>query len=332
MKKLVERGRVFLPWISLATGIGTGVIMDRRPERAPLIAIAAGVGWFVLSGGLLAGKLITNRLEKRRELAERLVAFSHFAGMQSITQLCIFFSFPFYVRAASLRLDHAVFLGLVALAGAVSLWDPLYEWVLARPWARAFTQAFATFSGLNCVLPILGLSNRASLYVSAAATVVGSPLIASVGRRIKEGVSRPLLLQLAAASAIPFLLVAGAASAIPPAPLRLTESAIGTQIRDKSVLDPSTSFERVPAQLVCFTSIRAPRGLRDQLLHVWRHGRSVRDRVVLDVVGGREAGYRTWSIKQNLGAEPDGKWSCTVETASGQVLGRASVRIGPTDP
>jgi hypothetical protein len=321
--KWMARGRKALPWASFAVGLITGTIMDRRPERAPFVALAAGIGWFAVSAILIAGKVIVPRLDRRRALAEKLIEFSHYSGLQTITQLCVFFSFPFYLQAASLRVDHAIFLVLLAAVAFVSLWDPLYEAVLARTWARAPVQAFATFAGLNCALPILGLSNRVSLYASAFFTVAGSPLIAAwTKKRMK--------LQLAAGAVIPFLLLIGASSAVPPAPLGLTESKIGTRIEGKQLVDATETFAAPPAQLACFTAVRAPRGLRDKLLHVWRQNGIEVDRVPLEVVGGREGGYRTWSIKKKLGKDPHGRWTCTVETAIGQVLGRAAATIdGP---
>lgn len=327
MRRL-ERLRPLLPWGSLILGIVTGAIMDRSPERAPLVAIAAGAGWFAVSGVLIGGKLLAKRLERRRDLARKLTDFSHFVGMQSLTQLCVFFSLPFYARAASLTAGHAVFLFLLGAVGAVSLWDPLYDAVLKRPLTRAPVQAFATFAGLNCVLPVLGLSNRSSLYAAAAWTFLSSPLLAALGRRTDETKRRTRLLQAAAAALIPALLLIGASSAIPPAPLRLTSKGIGTRIEDKNLVDPTEVFEGAPEGLVCFTAVAAPRGLRDELLHVWRLNGSVRDRIRLEVVGGRDAGYRTWSKKENLGADPSGRWSCTVETVTGQVVGRARVRVG----
>lgn len=323
----LERFRALLPWGSLILGIVTGVIMDRSPERAPLVAVAAGVGWFAISGILIGGKLVAERLERRRQLAHKLADFSHFVGMQSLTQLCVFFSLPFYARAASLTLGHAIFLVLLGAVGAVSLWDPLYEAVLKRPVTRAPVQAFATFAGLNCVLPVIGLSNRSSLYVAAAWTFLSSPLLAALGRRSQDAKGRTRLLQAGAAALIPGLLLIGASAAIPPAPLRLTEKGIGSTVTDRALVDPTETFEGAPEALVCFSAIAAPRGLRDELIHVWRQNGAVRDRIPLEVVGGRDAGYRTWSKKRNLGADPFGKWTCTVETTTGQVVGRARARI-----
>ena len=55
--------------------------------------------------------------------------------------------------------------------------------------------------------------------------------------------------------------------------------------------------------------------------------REVVDRIELEIRGGREAGFRTYSVKQNFGPEPSGTWSCAVETASGQFLGERRIVI-----
>jgi hypothetical protein len=44
----------------------------------------------------------------------------------------------------------------------------------------------------------------------------------------------------------------------------------------------------------------------------------------------REEGFRAWSRKRALGANPNGKLPCTVVTGAGQPLGRAKTRlVGP---
>jgi hypothetical protein len=54
----------------------------------------------------------------------------------------------------------------------------------------------------------------------------------------------------------------------------------------------------------------------------------VRSRIELDIRGGgRAGGYRTFSRIDHFGAHPAGVYSCSVETASGQVLGSRSLRM-----
>ena len=48
--------------------------------------------------------------------------------------------------------------------------------------------------------------------------------------------------------------------------------------------------------------------------------------VNLSVAGGRDGGYRTYSIMQNLAA---GKWRVNVTTPSGQLIGRILIDVVP---
>ena len=66
----------------------------------------------------------------------------------------------------------------------------------------------------------------------------------------------------------------------------------------------------------------APRGLQQQVLHVWWHDGEVVDRIPLEITGGGpENGYRAWSHKLALGDDPTGRWRVTVITDDGQLIG-----------
>ncbi|HEY4222804.1 MAG TPA: DUF2914 domain-containing protein, partial [Myxococcota bacterium] len=73
-----------------------------------------------------------------------------------------------------------------------------------------------------------------------------------------------------------------------------------------------------PEALYCHCAIKAPLGLHDELVHVWEKDGVLVSSIKLDVKGGREAGFRTWS---KISVVTPGQYACTVETASGQVLG-----------
>ena len=45
------------------------------------------------------------------------------------------------------------------------------------------------------------------------------------------------------------------------------------------------------------------------------------------VSGGRREGYRTWSRKTAFPANPLGRWTVDVMTASGQLIGRLRFRV-----
>jgi hypothetical protein len=79
-----------------------------------------------------------------------------------------------------------------------------------------------------------------------------------------------------------------------------------------------------------FTAICAPAGLTTTIVHEWQHYDEAKREWVTDetipffIVGGREAGYRGYSVKTDL---TEGSWRVNVKTEFGQVIGRVSFRV-----
>lgn len=80
----------------------------------------------------------------------------------------------------------------------------------------------------------------------------------------------------------------------------------------------------VPGEgVVCFTAVFAPSGAELGLVHVWQQlvegeGWVDRDEIEVEVVGGRGAGFRTWTRKRRMAP---GSWRVRVRTGTGQELG-----------
>ena len=318
----IARIRRGLPLLSLLLGLASALLMDRSPDRAVRIAIAAAVGWL-----LWPALLVLGRREAKTRLA-RAARSGSLAGAQAAAQLSLFFALPFYVKALAGGAGRVAFVAALGLASAATLWDPLAAWLLSRPLPGALLQAVASFAGLNVVLPVLGLSNRASLLAASCAAAVGGPLVALLGTRGRVAVR--LAGGVAVGAALPLALLVGAARVVPAAPLELKRAAIGTRLDGLELADAAASLPAPPAQLAGATAIAAPRGLADRLVHVWRKDGAAVDRIPLVVRGGREAGFRTHSVKKHLGARPEGRWRCSVETESGQLLGSAELSIAAT--
>jgi len=105
---------------------------------------------------------------------------------------------------------------------------------------------------------------------------------------------------------------------VPAAPLALGTATFAVDVVEREPVGAATSFI-APATLWCHSAIRAPLGLHDQLLHVWRRDGHPVARVPLDIAGGaRAGGFRTWSRVRQPGP---GQWECRVETAIGQQIG-----------
>jgi len=80
----------------------------------------------------------------------------------------------------------------------------------------------------------------------------------------------------------------------------------------------------------CFTAVFAPVTLHTTIFHRWQYqahtGRdfATTDRIPITIAGGREKGYRGYTVKQRV---VPGDWRVDVETAEGSVIGRVSFRV-----
>jgi hypothetical protein len=300
--------------------------MDRGPERAPIIAACALLCWLTLLVRLRSVRHGAAPAPKSRLGAtmQRIVRFSTLVATQSMIQLSLFFALPFYVAATTLDVGHLAFTGLLSAMAAVSLWDPWTERLLARPVLGLLFPALASFAALASVSPGLGLSNRQALWL-AAGLAGGAILLTGFGGRGRDDAEAPLGRLALAAALLPAFLGVGGARLIPAAPMRLMRIEFGTTVTERWVTAPVLRLSAPPESLFCATSIFAPLGVHEKLLHVWTRDGSVKHRIELPIRGGRAAGFRT---RSRVG-RPQGhsSWTCRVETESGQLLGAASIVI-----
>ncbi|HEX5657395.1 MAG TPA: DUF2914 domain-containing protein, partial [Polyangiales bacterium] len=181
---------------------------------------------------------------------------------------------------------------------------------------------FASFVGWNAELPMLGVPHHVSVWVSALVVGLGIPLLNVLHHAARAWRKWSLV----AGAAVPVLLVLGGVAAIPPAPLRVVRAQIGTGVVEREPVGVAAQFASVK-ELVCFTAIRAPRGLKDGLLHVWKRDGTLLQALPVNVQGGRRAGFRTWS-RMRVSPGASGRYRCDVITTLGQTLGGVSVEVG----
>lgn len=159
--------------------------------------------------------------------------------------------------------------------------------------------------------------------------------------RYKE--SRPPII----AWSVGVLLVINAAyftGLIPPIPLAVSHADIYHQLTpvpggyavltdaDKPWWNPfSRTIPHVAGTpLYAFSSVKAPVQFSTNVVHEWerydeRTGKWAREsRVSFPISGGREDGYRGYSVKDN---PAPGKWQLLIKTANGQVIGRIAFRV-----
>ena len=313
LPELLHRHRFAFALLSFGAGLASFLLVQRREYLAQWLSVLLVLGWLLI--------LFEENAARRLRLPPALLRY----GIQAIQQETFYFTLPFLLHTTTWSTGQAGFTGCVIVAGLCAMWDPVYyKHIVPRPWLYLAFHALAAFVATLTVAPmLLHLTTRQTLLMaSASVAVLAVPsLLHLIDRR------RPLHW---------FLLYGGALALgalawmlrpfVPPATLWVQDATVTERV-DPATREPGLALASVsPAQLhqlglYAYTSIRAPRGLREQIWHRWLlDGREV-DRVALDIVGGRAEGYRAWSFKKGFPADPRGRWRIEVITDGGQLIG-----------
>jgi hypothetical protein len=295
------------------------------------------VGWLV--GYLLLLWLVFAILTQARQALEasprrrhRLVVSAADYTIQTLYHGLLLFVLPAYWAAATLTSLNATFVALVVALALLTTFDPWYRaLVQPRPWLQCLFFVVSVFAALNVALPLIGLPPFPSLVASAFLAVTA--LTPAIRRVRREGWPAAFRLALALAVVVTSLAAAGRA-VVPPAPLFMARASLGWEAAggESQVPDPRgvPAAELHARGLVAHTAIYAPAGLRQPVVHVWRHeGREVERVPLSPVLGGRREGFRTYSRKTAFPQPAGGRWTVDVITASGQLVGRLSFRVVP---
>ena len=325
--RFVLRWRRFLPVVSFALGLGSYFLVQRQNALAQWLTVLMLVGWVaLLFEGLLHRWLA-------RLLGDRLPRLAVRFATQALHQETLFFVLPFFLASTTWGSPQCLFTLLIIAAAVASAIDPLYYDVIAGRRSLFFGyHAFTLFVALLAAGPIIG-SMTTGTTIALASIITAACALPSFNDVIRmRHWSRWLL--MAALSVALAGTAWGARYWIPPATLSAKRMVITAQM-DTSARDPGRDHARFAPDaltadgLYAFSAIKAPLGLKQQIFHVWSHDGQVVDRIALDIVGGtRERGYRAWSHKMALGADPAGHWKVDVITDDGQLIGTEHFVVG----
>jgi hypothetical protein len=328
LPRAARRGGAFLArWgisiASLASGLAALVVFRRGVPH---------VGWIV--GYVVVLWLLFAVLSQAREAlvarGRRLVVVAGDYTIQTLYHGLLLFVLPGYFASTTLDGPTAPFLVALAAAALLTTVDPWYRAVVhPRPRVGRAFFAVALFAGLNVALPLIGIPPGLAVPASAALAAAGlAPAY------VRAGASAPRALgRLAATAALAVALAWVALPLIPPAPVHLRGATVARGVVDREPVQPVARLTeaelRTWGELVAFTPVVAPAGLRQPIEHRWRHeGRTVSTvRLATPVEGGRAAGFRTFSRKRDFPAAAAGRWTVDVLTASGQLIGRVRFRV-----
>jgi hypothetical protein len=292
------------------------------------------VRWII--GYLLLLWLLFAVMAQRRQTLEargrRLIVTAADYLIQTLYHGVLLFMLPVYWASTTLTSSNALFLGVLVVLALLATFDPWYRAVVHPfPWIGYLFFLVAVFGTLNLALPLVGVPPGLALLLAAWMTVVA--LTPTLGRVL----TLPWLPALGAAAligvAVAALAWAGRAW-IPPVPMFLSRATMTWDVGSGEALEPQVGAIHAEdlrqRGLVAYTAIYAPAGLRQAVSHVWRREGAVVDVVRLSPVhGGRREGFRTFSRKTGFPADPVGRWTVDVVTASDQLVGRLRFHVLP---
>jgi hypothetical protein len=322
-KALTERWPWLLPTASFMAGWIGFVLVRRGADAARLIALLALLGW----PWLLIEPLIRRPLERRRQGIGKLVV--NFVS-QSLQQELLFFSLPLLIGATQLDAGQIAFTGFAGAAALVSTIDPLYErWIAARAARRLFFHAYCSWIAALVVLPmVLLLPLEHALPLSLAA--VATSLLLTLPMSLRALPNAWQKVGWIAGLVLMPLLLWTARSELPAAGLAVTRARI-TQSVDNLTPGPAVSrltVEQLQQGVVAYAAIRAPAGLAQTVVFEWRHAGDV-ERIVEQLHGGRDDGFRLYSRKRVFPADPSGAWTVDLLTPERQLLKRLRFVVEP---
>lgn len=251
----------------------------------------------------------------------------------------------FYSQSASLTGTAVFFAVLVAFLVA----NELLHDRLSNLRLLVGLYAMVCFSFLTFFLPVLtGVMNTAMFLFGACCSLAATVwVVRQVYRSIPDRPKREMMLAGAPAVALVAVLVGFYfLHWIPPVPLSMKFAGVYHTI-EKSDGRYRLGFEagswyqfwkrsddpfHGSGPSYCFAAVFAPVALQTTIIHHWQYrpsGRSDRNFVTTDLIpmtiaGGREGGYRGYTVKSRL--DP-GEWRVDVETRDGRVIGRIGFRV-----
>lgn len=206
------------------------------------------------------------------------------------------------------------------------------------------------FCFLIFILPVVIHSIGRLVFLLSGALSLGLwwLFVRALRGRAKENVSRHMPTTVASSGAI-FVVInlLYFLNIIPPLPVSLQDASILHSINRTAtgtyVVQSETQgwlgffrviprFHSAPGEPIYFYSaVFSPTSLNTEIIHEWqmydsRRGWITADRIPLSVRGGRDGGYRTYSVKSGL---KPGAWRVNVEIPTGAIIGRFRFNVLP---
>ena len=317
--RFLDRYPWLMPTVSFSVGWISFFLFQRGEGLARGIAVIALLGWPWLLAENLIGRWVVTRSKGRLSIsAVRFVT-------QQIQQEILFFALPFLFGAMVLEPGQVLFVGFAALVAILVSLDPVYLHRIApHAGLSSALHAYCTLIAALVVLPV-ALHLPLDQALPMALAITAGSLVLSLPRMLVAAPTHRVRLFGCAVLAASFPLMWASRAAIPPAGLWVREARITDRI---DALEPGRAIPVFgPGALqasgaIAFVAVRAPTGLSQEVVFDWHREGELVDRIPAQISGGREAGFRTYSRKQNFPQDARGDWRVDLRTPQGQLIAR----------
>lgn len=354
-------GKPYTPFLSFCAGVTydtfTLTRIDRLFDNLFLLLYVTLLGTLIiLTGRAQLGQLPT---PQRHTSSWSLLTILEKTRPYQIPALHFLFGSLFsayaivYSRSASFN-SSAIFLCVIVI---VLVLNEFFHSRLSGLTVQTALFALVTFSFFTFFLPVV------TGYMNAFVFMIGVALSMAVVIRVitltYRGVSTPSR-WTAVFTSLPAIVLVGLLTGfyflnwIPPVPLSLKFAGIYHQV-EKTNGSYSLTFEegswyewmkdsddviRGNGPAYCFVSVFAPKSLETTIYHHWQYRTFSKnenadqrpfhttDRIPINISGGRESGYRSYTVKQHVNP---GEWQVIVETEDERIIDKVSFLVEPDD-
>ncbi len=308
---------------SLGTGLATVFVFRRGVEYFPLF-----IGYLLLVW--LAGVVCVGARHTLAARGPRPVSIAIDYTIQTLLHGLFLFLLPLYYASTTFPSGNVWLFLVLAAAAVLTTIDPWYRAVLRRArWIEIALFWVGLFASLNAACPLVGVPGEWGLYASGSVSVLA--LLPAFHQALRLSWLRAGT-RLALFAVLTVVCLWGVREWIPPAPLHVVRATFARAVERLEPLEPTARIpgERLRAwrRVAVFTAIAAPGGFAEPVYHVWYRNGRVLDTILLTTVrGGRRDGFRAYSWKADLGADPTGVWRVDVRTVHGQLIGRVQMVV-----
>ena len=332
-KRILGKLWWFHSFFALFFGVGVMLFARAGLAHADKVLIALFVSWSLMFVALRFVVGPANRKENENIARKGVRVATNYIIKQFFQQM-FFFLTPLYASSATWSLSSwNWFLAPVLLICAVvSTMDLVFDnFIMERRWLVSGMYGIAMFGVLNVMLPLVaGLEHMTSLVIAALATPLSVALLSFSVKQVLS--SQGVLITLTASAA----LVGGVwygRTLIPPAPLAMPETSVGHGTLGSYECMPGSKHEIRVTQLDglrCGSLLREPGGIKEGVVHAWRHEGVELARVTptqLAACDGDGVVFRSDFPETLMPKNALGMWECTTFTIHGQLVGTRKFKV-----